>query len=287
MVKKRATGYLFQDIGIFLLLASILASTLVVANVEQELFLESIIMLLAVFVAILFAAFKMDSIAVIVAGFQILAYAAYKLFTVYSYGKQIDGICYAWLLLPLIAVASMLMFVNGSQRTETENDVLKEQVEELVMVNALTGLYNLRSLYNDLQKQIAYTERNGLPLSLMIIKLRYEPELKRVLSRSHYEALIQKLAETVVDAVRLEDRIYSLDNNGSVGVLLTCDQAGTTYVEKRIKSRIQDRATFSGITDNSIIVEVKIATVQYNKEEYDKDVMRFKQKVENELQYDV
>ena len=175
----------------------------------------------------------------------------------------------------------------ADNRTETENDVLKEQVQELVMVNALTGLYNLRSLYNDMQKQIAYTERNGLPLSLMIIKLRYEPELKRVLSRSHYEALIQKMADTVVDAVRLEDRVYSLDNNGSVGVLLTCDKIGTEFVEKRIKSRVQDRETFSGITDNSIVVEVKIATVQYNKDEYDKDVMRFKQKVESELQYDV
>lgn len=287
MVKKRATGYLFQDIGIFLLLATILAGALIVANVDTEIFLESVIMLLAMFVAILFAAFKMDSIAIILAGFQILAYAAYKLFTVYAYGKVIDPICYIWLVLPLISVAAMLMFINGSHRTETENDVLKEQVQELVMVNALTGLYNLRSLYNDMQKQIAYTERNGLPLSLMIIKLRYEPELKRVLSRSHYEALIQKMADTVVDAVRLEDRVYSLDNNGSVGVLLTCDKIGTEFVEKRIKSRVQDRETFSGITDNSIVVEVKIATVQYNKDEYDRDVMRFKQKVESELQYDV
>lgn len=287
MVKKRVTGYLFQDIGIFLLLASILTAALTVANVDQEIFPESTIMLLATFIAILFAAFKMDSIAIITAGFQIMAYAAYKLFLVYAYGKQIEGICYIWLLIPLIAVGAMLMFVNGSQRTETENDVLKEQVEELVMVNALTGLYNLRSLYNDMQKQIAYTERNGLPLSLMIIKLRYEPELKRVLSRSHYETLIQKLADTVVDAVRLEDRVYSLDNNGSVGVLLTCDKAGTEYVEKRIRARIQNKETFSGITDHSIIVEIKIATVQYDKEEYDKDVMRFKQKVESELQYDV
>ncbi len=287
MVKKRVTGYLFQDIGIFLLLASILTAALTVANVDREIFLESTIMLLATFIAILFAAFKMDSIAIIAAGFQILAYAAYKLFIVYAYGRAIEGICYIWLFIPLIAVGAMLMFVNGSQRTETENDVLKEQVEELVMVNALTGLYNLRSLYNDMQKQIAYTERNGLPLSLMIIKLRYEPELKRVLSRRHYEALIQKLADTVVDAVRLEDRVYSLDNNGSVGVLLTCDKTGTEYVEKRIRARIQNKETFSGITDNAIIVEVKMATVQYDKEEYDKDVMRFKQKVESELQYDV
>ena len=59
MVEKRTTGYLFQDVGIFLLLGTILASTLVVANVSEGLFMESMVMMLAIFIAMLFAAFKM------------------------------------------------------------------------------------------------------------------------------------------------------------------------------------------------------------------------------------
>lgn len=287
MVKKSATGYLVQDVGIFLLLGSILASVLVIVNGDQSLKLEGVIMLLGIFIAIMFAAFKMSSIAIIVAGFEVLAYSAYKLFMLYAFEKDILWISYAWIVLPLVAVAAMSMFLTGSHSTEIENDILKEQVEELVMVNALTGLYNLRSLYNDLTRQMAYTERNGLPLSLMIVKLRYEQELKKILSRTHYETMIQKLAEMITDAVRIEDRVYSIDNNGSVAVLLTCDKQGTEFVINRIKARITDKDAFAGITDEAVKVEVKIATVQYNKEEYGNDVISFKQKVENELQYDV
>ncbi len=287
MVEKRTTGYLFQDVGIFLLLGTILASTLVVANVNESLFMESMVMLLAVFIAMLFAAFKMSSLAVILAGFQILAYSVYKLFMSYAYGMKIELISYAWIILPIAGVGSMIMFVSGSHRTEAENDILKEQVNELVMVNALTGLYNLRSLYNDMTKQISYTERNHLPLSLMIVKLKYEPELRKVLSRSHYETLIQKLAILVTDAIRIEDRIYSIDNNGSVAVLLTCDKKGTEFVVNRIKSAVSNREAFAGITEEAIKVDVKIATMQYSGEEFGEDVILFKQKVENELQYDV
>ena len=287
MVEKRATGYLFQDVGIFLLLGTILASALAVVNADKGMLMESTIMMLALFVAILFAAFKMNGIAIIVAGFQILAYSAYKLFVLYAYGVSIEWICYVWIILPIAAVASMIMFVSGSHRTEAENDILKEQVEELVMVNALTGLYNLRSLYNDMKKQTAYTDRNHLPLSLMIVKLRYEPELKKILSRSHYETLIQKLSVLVTDAVRVEDRIYSIDNNGSIAVLLTCDKKGTQFVASRIKAAVSSRESFAGITEEAIKVDVKVATMQYNKEEFGDDVIQFKQRVENELQYDV
>ncbi len=287
MVRKSTTGYLVQDVGIFALLVSVLVGVLTIVNGDKTLYLEGVVMLLGIFISILFAAYKMTSIAIVVAGFEVLVYSAYKLFMLYSFEQDILWICYIWIVLPLVSVGAMSMFVSGSHRTETENDILKEQVEELVMVNALTGLYNLRSLYNDLSKQISYTERNGLPLSLMIIRLRYEPELRKVLSRSHYEAMVQKLAQIVVDAVRIEDRVYSLDNNGAIGVLLTCDKEGTQFVVNRIKSRVGAKEAFAGITDEAVKVDVKIATVQYNKEEYGDDIVSFKQRAESELQYDV
>ncbi len=181
----------------------------------------------------------------------------------------------------------MQLFVYGNKQTELENDVLREQVEELVLINPLTGLYNLRSLYIDMKKQIAYAERNQISLSLMIIKLRYEPELRNVLSRRSYEAVLQKTADIVVDAVRLEDRTYSIDNQGSVGVILTCDQAGSEFVKKRIKARIENPESFQGIVNSAIRVEVRIACLQYQEENHGSDLVDFKQKVESELQYDV
>ncbi len=288
MVKKRATGYLLQDIGLIVFLISIGAMAFTMGNAGSEaLLLEFAIMMMGAFLAILLAGFKLISLSVVVAGFEIVAYTAYKIFGVYAYSEPIDWLCYIWIVLPIISVVSMYLFVYGNRQTELENDVLKEQVEELVMVNSLTGLYNLRSLYLDLQKQVAYAERNNIFICLMIVEIRYEQELRSVLSRRNYEDMIQTVANIVVDAVRVEDRVYSLDNKGTVGVMLTCDKAGSEFAKNRIKTRIENREAFKGITDSSINVEVRIACIQYDKEQFGNDMILFKQKTESELQYDV
>lgn len=285
MVKKRTTGYLLQDLGLVLLLLCAGAMAITVGNAGNELLLEFVIMMLASFFAILLAGFKLSSLSIVVAGLSIVVYTAYKLYFYYAYTEEIPYICFVWLVFPALSVFAMLLFIYGNRQTELENDVLKEQVEELVMINSLTGLYNLRSLYNDLQKQTAYAERNHMNICLMIVKLRYEQELRGVLSRTRYEALLQKMAEMVVDAVRVEDRTYSLDNHGTIGIILTCDEPGSEFARRRIKSRMEEKDAF-GMKDTSIKVDVQIACLQYDKEKYD-NMITFKQKVESELQYDV
>lgn len=287
MKKNRDTGYLTQDVGLVLLLACVFAGAFTVGNVTEEFFIESVIMLLGVFAAILFAGFKLPSLAVVIAGFEILTYTVYRLFLFYTYYEDIPTVGFVWVILPIAAVGSMNLFIYGSHRTELQNDVLREQVEELVMINPLTGLYNLRSLYNDLGKQVAYVERNNMQLSLMIVELRYADELKKVLPRTQYEAVIQKVALLIQDTVRTEDRIYTLDNKGTTGVLLTCDKEGSDFVARRIRSRISEKDSFSGKKETSVKVEVRVGCLEYNKEEFHDNMMLFKQKVESELQYDV
>ncbi len=287
MVKKRTTGYLLQDAGLVLLLLCIGGAAVAVGSVEESMKPEFFIMLMGTFLAVLLAGFKLTGISIVAGAFEILLYTAYKLFFFFTYSKEIEPICYVWVVLPLLSVGAMVAFIYGSRQTELENDVLKEQVEELVLVNSLTGLYNLRSLYIDLQKQVAYSERNHMIVSLMIVKLRFGEELKKVLSRRNYEALIQRMAVIITDAVRLEDRTYSLDNDGMVGVILTCDQENSKFVRDRIRANLEKKDAFAGIVERAIRVEVKIACLEYDEEKYGSDMILFKQKVENELQYDV
>ncbi len=287
MLKKRKTGYLLQDIGLVLFLLCVGSMAFTVGYAGEELLLEFVIMLMATFFAILLAGFKLSSLAIVAGGFSVLGYSAYKLYFSLAYSQEIDILCYIWIVFPIISVASMLLFIYGNQQTELENDVLKEQVEELVMINSLTGLYNLRSLYNDLQKQVAYSKRNKVAVSLMIVKLRYEQELKSILSRSHYEVMIQRMAELVVDVIRIEDKAFSLDNQGTMGIILTCDLVGCEFAKKRIKARLESEDAFKGITSSAIQVKVKIAYLEYDSEIHGNDMLTFKQKVESELQYDV
>ncbi len=287
MTNRHSFGYLLQDIGLVILLFCLFAGAMVVSYSEKSTMFEAVIMLLGTFFVILFSGFKLFSLSLVLAGIEVTFYTAYRLYLFLSYDIEIPLYSYTWILIPLISAAAMYLFVSGTNRLELENDILRRQVDELVVLNPLTKLYNLRSLYNDLNVLAAYAERNQMSLSLMIIMLKYEAELVSVLSRQNYELVIQRLAELVVDTVRVEDKTYSIDHKGSLAVILTCGKEGSEIAMRRIRNRITERDAFSGITDKAIKIEVKMASLEYEKEIYENNMILFKQRVENELQYDV
>ncbi len=286
MHKKRQYEILLQDIGMLMFLVLVFCSTIVVYVGGADFLIENVIMLFFTVVAIVLVTFSIDIAAFIVAGSQLICYSAYKLFNLFENGNAINAISYAWLILPMAIVGSMKLFCYGRNRLELENSILKKQVEELVMIDPLTGLYNLHSFYYDMERQIRYTSRNKLPLTLMIIQLRYAQELNKILSRGNYDKLKQRLAEIVGDAIRVEDNQYSIDNEGSLAVILTCDEQGGVLVRNRIRAMISEKAAFDNITNSSIKVETQIAFMQY-KEDMGNDAVYFKNCVEKELQYDV
>ena len=284
--EKEGYGYLVQDIGMLIFLAIIFISTLVFSNAERDLLLENNIMLLIMFLGIVCSTFSKPTLGIIISASQTLIYTVYKLFYAYAYGVEIKSSCYLWVLFPILSVGSILMFKKGMERVEIENAMLKQQVEELVMIDPLTGLYNLNSFYHDILVQIQYTKRNNIPMTLMILKLRYEQELKKVLSKKNYELLLQRLARLVEDAIRIEDKIYSLNQNGELGLILTCDAEGAIIVRNRLRNSLDKKEAFDGITDRSIRVSTQIGFIQYSLDMKD-DIMGLKERVEGELQYDV
>ncbi|WP_026891603.1 GGDEF domain-containing protein [Lacrimispora aerotolerans] len=287
MTKHKSYGYLFQDLGLVLLLACLFTGALTVSYTPRPLLFEAVLMLLFIFGALLLTGFKLFGLSIVLSGLEVLIYTAYRLYLFLAYETEIPLISFVWIFLPILSVAAMYLFVSGNRKLELENDILREQVEELVMVNPLTKLYNLRSLYHDLYIQVSYAERNKLPLSLMVIVLKYESELKSILSRQNYERVIQRLAQIVSDTVRVEDKTYSTDHKGSLAIIMTCDKEGSEIAMGRLRSRISERDAFSDIADHAIKIEVKMASMEYSREEFGDDMMQFKQRVENELQYDV
>ena len=287
MKNKEIAGRTMQDIGMCVLLGALLLSAIVLANSGQEFYAENLVMLLGVFVSVLFVSFRLISVAIVIASIQTVSFIAYKIYMLFVTGAEIAVLSYLWILLPGLAVFGMIFFVNGLKKLQLENEVLKQQVEELVMIDPLTGFYNLRSMFMDIQTQVSYAERNNNAISLMIIKLRYPKELKSVLKRQQYEEVLIRLAKYVYDTVRLEDRVYSIDKEGSLGVILTCDKTGTKIVEGRLRDRLSDPQAFAGIATSPIRVEVKIGCLQYSKEEYQRDAKLYKKKVEEEVEYDI
>ena len=286
MKKRDISGKTLEDVGISVLLISLFSLSLVCGLASESLFTENLVMSIITFVAVLLTGLRVATIPVIVAALQTVCYLAYKIYQVFTLDAQMDISSYLWVAIPGLAVLGMSLFIKGVQRLQRDNNLLSQQVEDLIMIDPLTGFYNLRSMYMDIQTQISYSERNNTAITLMIIRPRYRKELKDVLKKSQYESVIVKLSKLVYDTVRLEDKVYALDNEGTVGVLLTCDRAGGKLVEKRIRKKIEETKEFENIAEKPIRMEIQLGYLEYKKE-YNRDAIMFKSLVEEEVAYDL
>ena len=286
MNSKDISGKTLEDIGISVLLIALFSATIVDSLGDEFLFTENLVMTIVTFVAVLLAAIRVTNIPAIIAGIATVSYIAYKLYQMFAQGGTIEGLSYLWIAIPGLAVLGMALFSKGIQRLQRDNNVLSKQVEDLIMIDPLTGFYNLRSMYMDIQTQISYAERNNTYISLMIIRPRYRKELKDVLKKEQYEKVIVTFSKIVYETVRLEDRVYSLDSDGTVGVLLTCDRQGAKLVEKRIRTKIDNTNAFDNIAKKPIRMEIQLGFLEYKKE-YNRDAIKFKSLVEEEVAYDI
>ena len=287
-INNKNDGGAISYIGIGLMLLSFILAVVVTAYTGSDYSAENIIMTAALAVAVVITISGYLTIAIIVAAVTTVIYAGLKVYSVMALQKEFPPISFIWILLPAMCIVGIALYVKRYSPLTLENALLKKQIAELVMIDPVTGLYNLRSMFMDIQTQISYAERNDSPISLMILRLRYPAEMRKVLKSTQYEKVIKQLSLLIVDTVRLEDRVYSIDDNGGFGIILTCDKEGTKIVEKRLRGKLEDPKWFAGISDKEQIrAEVRIGYLQYDKSKYNRNANNFKDDVEEEVNYDM
>ena len=274
-------------VGLGLMLLAFILAVVVTNTTGSEYFTENIIMTIAMAAAVIITVSGYLTMAVIVSAFATVVFAGLKIYSIITLGRDFPPISFLWILLPAACVVGIALYVKRYTPLTLENALLKKQIAELVMIDPVTGLYNMRSMFMDIQTQISYSERNNSPISLMIIRLRYPAEMRKVLKPSQYEKVVKQLSLLLVDTVRLEDRVYSLDENGGFGIILTCDREGTRIVEGRLRNKLDDPKWFEGVSDKQIRTEVKIGSLQYDKSKYNRNANEFKDDVEEEVNYDM
>ncbi len=284
---KKGDSRLLSYVGIGLLMLSFILAVFVTACTGTEYLTENLIMTVALAIAVVITVAGYLMMAVIVAAVATVVFAGLKIYSIMVLAKQFPPVSFMWMVLPAMCVVGIALYVKRYSPLTLENALLKKQIAELVMIDPVTGLYNLRSLFMDIQTQISYAERNNSPISLMILRLRYPAEMKKVLKSSQYDKVVKQLSMLIVDTVRLEDRVYSIDDNGGFGVILTCDKEGTKLVEKRLRAKLDDPKWFEGISDKQIRTEVRIGYLQYDKAKYNRNANEFKDDVEEEVNYDM
>lgn len=278
--KQRYTGKAAYDLGTVLIFCAFVIASIVMANCGKELYKENLVMVAVTFTAAVLAAFRVINAAMILAAIQTVIYIGIKVASMVS-ADDMNKVSFGWIVVPGLLVIGYSFVNRGKVEMERSQEVMSEQINELIMTDPVTGLYNLRSMYMDIQTQISYAERNNKHICLMILHPKYINEMKTVLKQKEFDEVVVRLSKVVCDTVRLEDRVYSIDSEGGFGVILTCDLAGAKLVEERLVSKFKDKGLFVGVVNNTELrIEMQLGCVQYD-ESLNRDAIRFKQMAQN------
>ena len=270
------------DMGTVIIFCAFVIASIVMSNSGIELFKVNLTMAGVTFAVAVLAAFRVINGAMILAGLQTVIFIGVSI-SMASGGKLDNRVLFGWILVPGLLVMGYSFIDRSKKEQERLREVMNEQLDQLIMTDPVTGLYNLRSMYMDIQTQISYAERNNKQICLMILKPKYVEEMKAVLKQDEFDEVVVRLSKAVCDTVRLEDKVYAIDSEGSFGVILTCDLAGAELVEERLAEKLKDEELYDGVDEeHDIRVEMMLGCVQYE-DEIDRDAIRFKRMAEEAL----
>ncbi|MCR4807536.1 MAG: GGDEF domain-containing protein [Lachnospiraceae bacterium] len=276
---EKYAGKNLYDLGAVILFCAFIIASIVMAGCGSELYKENLTMVAVTFTVAVLAAFRVTNAAMIMAAIQTVIFIGVRISSLTS-GSSDNKLSLGWILVPGLVVVGYSFINRAKKELEMSQEIMNEQLSELVITDPVTGLYNLRSMYMDIQTQISYAERNNKEICLMILKPKYVEEMKTVLKQEEFEEVIVRLSNVVCDTVRLEDRVYSIDSEGGFGVILTCDMAGAKLVEERLTEKFANKELYSGVVPgNEIRVEMLLGCVQYD-ESINRDARKLKEMAE-------
>ena len=276
--------FLLQDLGILLFMTAILGAALLTALTDKSLIYQHVALILGIFLSALLLGLRARIAGIVVSGVLILLFAVYKLYNRFAYNIPIETTAYVWPLVIILAMIGMIVFISYFSQIEGINSLLNIRLDQLTVMDPLTGLENNRSMVQSLTRYMALSERKGTEMGLMMIRLRYAEELKKVLTATQFTELRHNLALTVQDVIRMEDRVFSIDDNGSLGIIYF--STGASFLKGRLLTAVANKNMLPDLNEQLLTIDLSIVYKQYEKE-MGKDAIRYINDLEKEFAYEV
>ena len=277
---KKIDSYL-----LILLLEIFIVVTLSTFIQNSNLAILDFIMLCVTFFTVMITYIGGIVIGLILCSIIIFIYASYIFYMNLVKGVEIQYISYIWMIsIPLLSF-TIGKLGNYISQLQNANIRLIENHKSLVTIDKDTGLGNIKLFYMNLDKEISKAKRHNTPCTLMMVKLPYYKEIKKIIGENKTSKLMKEISDIILSSTRNEDDSYTLENDTLAIVMPVTDLQGALIVKNRIKERIVDLNLDLKSEKNYANVDVKISIVEYRDEI--KNSMEFKLIAEEELQYDV
>ncbi|MEF3310697.1 diguanylate cyclase [Paenibacillus sp. GYB004] len=217
----------------------------------------------------------------------IFGYGAYIMYETVSKGETIGAGTYFWLLVtPLLTIVTWL-FTSGTRRLQTENAELQKQKARLATLDENTDLKNTISFTKDVTVFAGISTRYQIPLTLLVLKVKYWKELRRMIGEDQLAEAIIDLSRISQASIRTNDSLYLLDRGEATwGLLLFTDQEGAKVVMDRIRHSLVEFNSNQFSAKYKVELGLKMGALEYNAQTIESP-LDFIAQAKRQLEYDV
>ncbi len=141
---------------------------------------------------------------------------------------------------------------------------LKEELKKLSITDDLTGLYNARHFYKQLEMEIERSNRYNHPLSLLLLDIDHFKMYNDTYGHLEGNTVLSTTGKVIEGCLRTLDSAYRFGGEEFTIILPETDGKKAYHVAKRISSAIRSKQ-FSPKPGKSVGITVSIGIAEYKK----------------------
>ncbi|NFH70971.1 GGDEF domain-containing protein [Clostridium botulinum] len=211
-------------------------------------------------------------------------YMSVKLYLNLTGNITVEFNTYYWIItIPITALIVSLMSKNIVLLQE-KVIALEEENSRLIMIDEYTGIRNDKAIMMELPIYMNISKRHNLPLTLIMVKIKFADKLKRILGRKKYLELLVQTCDILKKALREEDVKYIL-NESTLAFITITNEDGAKVVKKRFRENVNNVDFIQYSLYENVKLDIQMGSCTFDKSI--KDSMEFLIKAEKEIEYDI
>ncbi|MFC4779206.1 GGDEF domain-containing protein [Paenibacillus sp. GCM10023252] len=283
---RRRSSYLLSDGALLLLFVLCFVSVLFTAG-DPNRYVENIIFLNGAFLLAIVTYFTTVTTGLILNILFIFGFGTYTLYQAVVEGEAVGAQSYFWLIMTPAFTVVVWMLTLATKRLQADNERLQRANSRLATLDESTSLRNSLSFQKDASVFMAISERYNIPLTLLVMNVKYWDELKRIVSEDEMSEAVLELSKLSETSLRTNDSLYMLNkDNPTWGVLLFTDREGARVVVERLKQKIVELGASEFEGKFKVELNLRIGVLEYRPDEIPTP-LDFIVKARQQLEYDV
>lgn len=261
---KRFQNSFLSDVAFLSFIVVCIVMTIFVSS-DPNAYVVNVILLNAAFLIAIITYFSTMMTGLILNLLFIFGYGSFTIYQAVTLGELVGTSNYFWLVMtPIVTILAWLL-TQTNRKLQEENDHLQRQSLSLVMLDEKTRLKNTLSYQQDITTFMALSERYKIPLTLLVINVKYWDEIKRIMTAEKFSSALLEVSDISQSLVRTNDSLYLLNNeNPTWGIVLFTDIEGASIVIKRFKDKINELNEYEFKEKYAVELQLRIGTAQYD-----------------------